>query len=452
MSLAAKSTSILKRDVFLYATKIVTSIFIARTLGPELLGVYVVLLLIPSYAESFGRIKFDIAAVYYLGKKKYGMGEMVMTLNLLALVSSGLILALIIWQFDWLYSLLFSKTEYDASLLLYFILLQVPIHFLNMNYTYLVIHREDVITYNRMTIINALVSSLLAIFLLVFFDMGLWAVAIGTVMGTLLSLIYGISGLGETGPVGKRVNLPLIRDLFQYGSKLYAGGLIGHFQSYITNLLTAIYLEPAPVAFFSQARGFGQMLDRVPSALNTILFPRLTKTVNREDAADLSARAFRLILALLVVLGVGSSILIYPAVKVLYGSAFLPLVPPFLVLIPGIVFSGATTPFLQYFMSINRADLGITLPIVPLILQVGIALLLIPVLGPMGAALAFSSALVAQALITIWMFLRLSGCSVRNDLLITLTDRKYLIEFVKKEIATMWKALTIKKTKSPDFE
>ena len=70
MSLAAKSTSILKRDTFLYATKILSSVIIARKLGPEMLGVFVILSLIPSYAESFGRLKFDIAAVYFLSKKK----------------------------------------------------------------------------------------------------------------------------------------------------------------------------------------------------------------------------------------------------------------------------------------------------------------------------------------------------------------------------------------------
>ena len=65
MFLASKSTSILKRDVFLYAMKIFTSVIIARKLGPEMLGVFVILSLIPSYAESFGRLKFDIAAVYF---------------------------------------------------------------------------------------------------------------------------------------------------------------------------------------------------------------------------------------------------------------------------------------------------------------------------------------------------------------------------------------------------
>lgn len=452
MSLAVKSTSILKRDAFLYATRIFTSVIIARKLGPEMLGVYVILLLIPSYAESFGRMKFDIAAVYFLGKKKYSMGEVVLTLNLLALATSGLIVGLILWQFDWIYGLLFSKTEYNATFLMYFILLQIPLHFLWMNYSYLIIHREDVATYNRMILIQALVSSLLAVALLLLFDLGLWAVAGATVLGSLLSLLYGIIGLGSTGPAGKLVNLPLIRDLFQYGSKLYAGGLVGHFQAYITNLLTALYLVPAQVAFFSMARGFGQMIDRVPAALNTILFPRLTKTADPDEAARLAARAYRLILVLLMVVGVIAMALIHPAVKLMYGSAFLPLAVPFQILIPGIILSGATTPFMQYFMSINRADLGVTLPILPLAIQVALALLLIPMWGAEGAALAFSAGLVAFSLISIWMFLRLSAGTLRNHIMVRREDLRYLQHFAASEVGKIWKTMKLKRARTSHAE
>jgi hypothetical protein len=188
MSIAAKSTSILKRVAFLYAKKIFTSVIIERKLGPELLGGYVILSLITAYAESFGRVKFDIVAVYFLGKQKYSMGEMLFTLNLLALVTCSLILGVIFWQFDWIYNLLFSKTEYNATSLMYFILLQVPLLFLLMNYSYLIIHKEDVAAYNRIIIIQAVVSSVLPAAILLFSDMGLWVVAGSMVLGTFLSL------------------------------------------------------------------------------------------------------------------------------------------------------------------------------------------------------------------------------------------------------------------------
>lgn len=439
MSLASKSTSILIRDAFLYAMKIFTSVVIARKLGPEMLGVFVILSLIPSYAESFGRLKFDVAAVYFLGKKKYCIGEVVLTLNALALATSGLIVGVILWQFDWIYGLLFSKTQYDATILAHFILLQIPVHFLWMNYSYLILHKEDVVSYNRMIIINTLASSLLSIILLLFFDLGLSAVVGSNLLGTSVSLIYGIIALGAIGSTGKLFNSSLIRDLFQYGYKLYTGGLIGHFQVYVTNLLAVLYLLPAQVSFFTIARSFGQMMDRVPAALNTILFPQLAKTVDPKEAALIAARAFRLLLVLLIVVTGIAVTLIHPAVHLMYGSAFLPLILPFLILLPGIVMSGATTPFIQYFMSVNRPGLAVTLPVLPLVIQVALAMLIIPLWGPAGAALAFSAGLVAFSLISIWMFLKISGCTLSEDLMLRREDLEYLWHFIKIEVQRILK-------------
>jgi O-antigen/teichoic acid export membrane protein len=187
------------------------------------------------------------------------------------------------------------------------------------------------------------------------------------------------------------------------------------------------------------------MIDRVPASLNTILFPRLTKTVDPDEAAQLSTRAFRLILVLLTVVGIIAMALIHPAVHLIYGSAFLPLVVPFLILLPGIILSGATTPFMQYFLSINRADLGVTLPILPLALQVGLALWFIPILGPDGAALAFSAGLVVFSLISIWMFLRLSACTLRSDLMVNGEDLRYLLHFTTAEAGKIWKSMKLQR-------
>ena len=452
MSLAAKSTSILKRDIFLYATRIFTSAIIARKLGPEMLGIAVILTLIPSYAEAFGRLKFDAAAVYFLGKRTYLISDVVWTLNLLALFTSGLIVAFFLWQFAWLYGLLFSRSSLDVASLVYLVLLSIPLHFLWMNYSYLLLHREDIATYNRMIIIEALVSSMLAITLLFLTELGLWAVVGSSVLAKLLSLVYGAARLGIPAHGGTLLNMPLIRDLFQYGSKLYAGGLVGQLQAYLTNLLVAIFLVPAQVAFFSLARGLGQMIDRVPAALNTILFPRLTKIDDRREAAELAARAFRYLAVLLLVVGVLAATLVYPAVYILYGADYLPLVRPFLILIPGILAAGATTPFMQYFMSINRADLGITLPILPLMLQVATALWLIPSLGPEGAAIAFSGSLIVFALISVWMFVKLSNTVTWIDFMIRRDDLRYLQNHIARQFATLMTASRLKKARASHAE
>ena len=88
----------------LFLTNIITSVIIARKLGPDMRGLFAILLLIPGYAEAFGRLKFDIAAVYFLGKKKGSLGEIVFLLNMLAILTSTIIISLFLWQYDWIYA------------------------------------------------------------------------------------------------------------------------------------------------------------------------------------------------------------------------------------------------------------------------------------------------------------------------------------------------------------
>ncbi|MDR1057043.1 MAG: hypothetical protein LBL17_00470 [Coxiellaceae bacterium] len=64
-----KSFSLFQRDVILSAVNLFTSTVIVRKLGPEMAGLWAILLLIPGYAEAFGRLKYDVASVYFLGKK-----------------------------------------------------------------------------------------------------------------------------------------------------------------------------------------------------------------------------------------------------------------------------------------------------------------------------------------------------------------------------------------------
>ena len=137
MTFAEKSFSLLKRDVFLFVMNLFMGVAVARILGPEMMGLWVILLLIPGYAEAFGRLKFDIAAVYFLGKKKAEMGEMVFILNFLAILASIFLIFLFLWNFDWFYSQLFQAAQINMRISTYIILSIIPLQFIFLNYSYL---------------------------------------------------------------------------------------------------------------------------------------------------------------------------------------------------------------------------------------------------------------------------------------------------------------------------
>lgn len=416
MSLSVKSYSLLKRDLFLFATTLITGVVVARKLGPEAMGIWAILQMIPSYAECFGRLKFDMAAVYYLGKRKYELGEVVFNLNLLAVGMSTVILGLILLNYGWVYGHLFGKSGVDVKVLMAVMMVQIPAQFLYMNYSYLFIHKEDVVAYNRMVVIKALFSSIAGIILLVVFDLGLVAVVAASVLSMFIATIYGAVKFGRQPAARKAVNLTAIKDLLGYGFKLYIAGIIGQLNVYVAQLLVVLYLTPAAVAYFSMAQSRGQLLDKIPGALNTILFPRLSKSEEESVSASLVTKSFRVTLVILGIVAVIAAICIKPMIIVLYGSEYLPMLAPFLIMLPGLVVSGAATVFNQYFMGIGRADITAKIAVAPLVLQVATAIVLIPKLGVVGAAMAFVFSFVVVALLQIVVYLRISSSRIADVL------------------------------------
>ena len=75
IKLTDKFLSLFTRDVILFFSTLLTGIVIARELGPDMMGIWTILLLIPGYAEAFGRLQFDISSVYFIGKKKRTLGK-----------------------------------------------------------------------------------------------------------------------------------------------------------------------------------------------------------------------------------------------------------------------------------------------------------------------------------------------------------------------------------------
>ena len=96
ISLLSSAYSIMQRDIFIYALKILTGVIVARTLGPEILGIWVLLTLVSSYAEGFGRLKTDISSVYILGSEKAKPEEVLFSITLFAVITSFTIVSIML--------------------------------------------------------------------------------------------------------------------------------------------------------------------------------------------------------------------------------------------------------------------------------------------------------------------------------------------------------------------
>ncbi len=426
MNLANKAFSVLGRDFFLLFSNLITSIIIARTLGPEIMGIWVILNSVPSYAEMLGRSKVDLAAVYFLGKGKYQIGDIASCLNIIAIVTSILIIVPIMLFFEPL-SVALLKSEVDFySTYLILILLVIPLNFLYLNYMYLHVHNENVKAINAMVLTRALSMSggaVLGVLLFGFLIPELVACFIGSYILGFGVGIYKSSYSARKGPI---LNFSLLKDLFRYAYKVYLAGLLINLNNYISNTFIIFYGSPSQVTFFALAQQFGQILGKIIESMNTFIFPSASKKDNDESVIFIT-KAFRVAIIIMIPLGILSSIGIYPAVYFLYGSKYLPIVSPFLILLPGIVFSSITGTLLIYFMSSGRPEIITKTLFIPVIVQLALGFWAVPVYGLNGAAAILVLGMMIASCTQVIIFCHLTKVDfskrmvVQKDDLITVT-------------------------------
>jgi O-antigen/teichoic acid export membrane protein len=407
MSLSAKAFSIFQRDVFLFCTNLLTGVVVARALGPQALGFWIVLQLIPSYAEAVGRLKFDVAAVYLIGKGEHRTEDVLMSINALAFATSMLIVGLLLWQLDFLGAALLGEAAVDLHGALLVLLAQIPLQFFYLNYAYYHIAVEDIAVYNRMVVIRALTNSFLAILLLLAVGLGLWAVVVASLASVASGLGYGWARVDRREFQRGRIDGRIVRALVGYGWHLYLGGLLSHLNSYGTRLIIVFLLVPAQVAFFGLAQGVGLLIDRVPQALGTILFPRISRS-ERSASVSLAANAYRVTLVLILAAAALLAVLALPIITTLYGERYGPAAGPLRIMLPGVVLAGAGSMLSQYFQGVGRPNLVARIAIVPVVVQVGCAFLFTRWWGLPGAALAVAVGLGSMGLLQVLVFLRIT--------------------------------------------
>jgi len=145
-----------------------------------------------------------------------------------------------------------------------------------------------------------------------------------------------------------------------------------------------------------------------------LLFPKISKQEDSNQSRELTSRAFRITFLILLFTGILLALFIKPIVFILYGKDYLPLIVPFWIILPGLIFSQSTIVFTNYFSGIGRADLIPKIAILPLIFQIFLAYSIIPIMGIIGASITFLSSCILVAIIQIIVFLKVSHSPLMN--------------------------------------
>jgi O-antigen/teichoic acid export membrane protein len=410
-SLSSLAISIFQRDIFILFLAILTGIIVARTLGPQMLGVWVLLSLVSLYSEAFGRLKTDIASVYIIGSGKAKSYEVFFSTSFFALTSSLIIIILLFWQLNPLHDLFFLDSQMKYHLEFTFLILLIPFEFVLLNNLFFLLAIENVVSYNKIKVLRQIVH-FGSVVLLLTLGLELWSLVIARLLNVFIALIYSFFCLDRKELFkGSLWNGQVNQDILSYAVNFYSVGVIAHVQELSVRTISAFYLSTAQVAFYSQGEAASKLLHKIPEALTTILYPRISRIDKASEAIDLSCRAFRVTLIILIFIGLALFLIAEPLVILLYGIEFELSASVLAIAIPGIIIGSSCLTLKTFFEGSGQASVIPKVQTIPVIAQVVLAYYMISLYGLMGASISFSVGFSLYGLAVLLTFLKVNKIS-----------------------------------------
>jgi O-antigen/teichoic acid export membrane protein len=198
-----------------------------------------------------------------------------------------------------------------------------------------------------------------------------------------------------------------IRELASFGAKIYPASLAGFF-GYRADIfmLSALLGDPAAIGLYTLGVSLAELTFFVPDAVSTVFFPRVAG-MERESADEQVARVTRFTVLITLIATVALIPAAFVAVNLVLPE-FTDSLPAFLVLLPGIICLTVAKVLASYV-----GGLGIPLRVAvasgtALAVNIVANLLLIPLLGIMGAALASTMSYTLNAAMLLTIASRLS--------------------------------------------
>ena len=403
------------------AVGILNGIFLARMLGPAGKGDYYLIVLLPTTMMIILQLGLPQAFAFYSARGE--TAGLVAKSFVLTAVLSVIGFAVVFALLPVLQGTILHEIRPEPVLLAFLVLpllLQAPLSAAT------VIGLQAVMWYAAVKVSQPLITTVLLVVILGALGLGVaGAIAVFVVVAMIntIGFIFAAVRVGRTVP---DPGVAPYRQLISYGLRFYPGSLSGFF-SFRTDVYLIAFLLADPSAslgYYSMAVALAEMIFLFPKAVATIFFPHVAGS-HRQDADRQVASVSRVTL---LVSGTFALILVPCAAAMIWTvlPAFGASIPPFLILLPGVVALSGATVVGGYVTGIGRPGINSLVSVIALIVNIVANLILIPRLGIIGAAIASLVSYTLSSLLLTAVAARFSGAPFSSFWIPRLDDVRYM--------------------------
>jgi O-antigen/teichoic acid export membrane protein len=404
---------------------VANSIVIARALGPSGKGSYDLALTTTALLSTMLGFSLPVGITYIVARGRANLHLLVRQLIgiafLLALLTAAILYALQNTRFENYF------VPEDAGNWIILLLVLTTGLMESVNYWRAILNgRQQIIQANRSDLISRTLH--LVILLIV---LGVITLNRQSAYFTQF-LIINVAVLFLTNLIFLKVLRPALRPasspsglnaVMAYAFPCYLGNFIQFLNYRLDVFIVNYFAGQNSLGLYTLAVSLGQMIWLVSRSAAMVLLPNVAAL---QEAGTANAQRTAQITRLVFVVSIASALLLAligaPLVPLIFGAEYRPSVLPLLWLLPGIVAFSAANVIASYLAGIGKPRLNLYVALAGLVVTIALDLLLIPIHGIVGAAIASTLSYTTSTVLIVWLFMRESGLRIRHVLLPTRHD------------------------------
>ncbi len=429
-----------------------TSIFLARGLGPDKRGLFALVTLLPTTLLTITKLGITPANVYCVRREGASLSGVATNSLFLGMVL-GLVVCAATWFLrDALLSTILGGVPGWALLLA---LWRVPLLLVDNFFWGVLQAKGNFSLYNRRTLAGAALVMVMVVGARFTVGLTLWNASwiyAATTTIVVLSLLYTTR---QMIPFGLRPDRALLGRQMSFGLLSYAQILTMHMLFRSDVYIVSYFLGATQAGFYSLALHFTEIVLEIPQAIGWVIYPKMA-SLDKSDVHALTAQASRGTILLTATSGMVAAIGGPFLIPLWYGADFAAAARPLSYAMLGAVMMSVFTILSRDFTSRNKQAINISSGMVALVSNVLFNILLIPRYGIVGAAIATSMAYTLAAVMLLIAFRRDSGMGFREVLIPRRSDVEFIWAAVRgatekrlRSTGLVSKATTVTKTVAP---
>lgn len=409
-------------QIILFIFSFVTGVIISRTLGPSGKGIYSIATMIPAMAALLINLGLNSSNIYYIGKKTYPTGTIIGNTFFFALFA-GTLLSAILLCFSGKLSLLFLK---DANpVYLYLTLPSITLILLFSNIYNIFIAHRDMIKLAIHNVSQVLIYFLIIVLLFFFNGVTVQNIIFAFLAGYTVSTVVGVYFIFKSNYFLKlSIDLQVFYEMIKFGFKQHLGAIFQIFNYQLDMFIIAVMLNSTQVGLYSIAVLIGGVIWYIPNSLSQILFSK-TAASSSNTANDFTPLVCRNVTFLVFLIVSFVFFIAGPLIPFIFTDKFNPSIIALRLLLPGIFFLSISKVLASDIVGRGFPHYASYASFISLLFTITLDLVLIPIYGINGAAVASSIAYFVHALVTLYYFNKITKISLKEVFLIKLADFSY---------------------------